>query len=421
VVGTWLFALGSLATGAEVVVAPGTGGALREAPASCGSGPLLYVDRGDPRPGDDALMRVRAGATEVVVPTLGPWRDASLVCAGDAPWLWMWRDDAQGEGEGVVTGLFPVVQGALGAGVTLDGRWVDPRPSPSGDRIVVREDGGEGAQTLVELGTRRSRPLGYGGTVSDGAWLPGSDVLVVVVDGESGPELTVWDPDSRDPARHLAVGGKRPRPGTLALSPDGSRAAFTVGGDDAGLRIVDLDSGDVVRVPGPSARPVWSPSSRAVAAVGTHDGERELVVWRSNAHEQVVARYTVPHSALGAFTEGEDALRATWLGGGRLVLGSRWGTAPLRVLERGRLRELRVPDLALDTAARTADGDLWTVDGGELWRIRSTGRAVRVPVPVDAASVAVRPNDTVVVVARSGEVVRLGPTRRDAAGPAPHR
>jgi hypothetical protein len=384
-----------------------TGGALRTAPAGCGDGPILFVDRGDPLRADDALRAIRGTATAVVVPSFGPWRDATLICAGAEPWLWMWRDD----GEGPVTGLFPVTDDGFGAGVTLDGRWVDPRPSPSGASVALREDGGEGAQTLVDLAARRSRPLGYGGAVADAAWLPGRDTLVVLVDAEQGPTLTIWDPSSRAPAKDVVIGGKHARPGTLAVSPDGTRAAFAVGGARPGLRVVALGSGAVVNVPGPGGRPVWSPSSRALAAVGHRDGDRELVVWR--AHTGEARRDPVPYSLLGAIRDGDDDLTAVWLDEERLLVGSRHGAEPVRVLRQGHLRALPVPDLALDGLVRTPNGALWTVDDGALWRIRPTGRAERVRLPVEAEAVTVRPDGAVLVVAEGGEaVVRASPGRR---------
>ncbi len=409
---TWLglswALLGFAAPSGDPAVAPGTGGALRTAPASCGSGPALFVDRGSPLRDDDSLRRIRGKVSEVVVPSFGPWRDATLVCAGEAPWLWMWRDD----GEGPVTGLFPVVDGGFGAGITLDGRWLDPRPSPSGAFVVVREDGGEGSQTLIDLDTRRTRPLGYGGVVADGAWLPGRDALVVLVDAEKGPTLTIWDPASRAPAKDLSIGGKHARPGTLAVSPDGARAAFAVGGERAGLRVVDLGTGEVTNVAGPAVRPVWSPTSRALAAVGTREGERELVVWRARDGE--ARRDPLPYSLLGAVLDTHDTLVTVWLDEDHLLVGSRTGTTPVRVLEKGRLRTLRTPDLALDGLARSAGGDVWAVDRGEVWRIRPTGKAARVQVPVAAAAVTVRPNGAVVVVPKDGDepLVRVGGARR---------
>ncbi len=409
----WLGLLAALATGssapaAELVIAPGTGAELRRAPASCGAGPTLFVDRGSPFASDDALLRVRGRSTESVVPAIAPWRDPQLVCAGDDAWVWMWRDD----GETPVTGLFPIVGGGFGAGVTLDGRWLDPRPSPSGRFVVVREDGGEGAQTLVELGTRRTRPLVYGGAVTDGAWLPGTDRLVVVVDEpERGPMLSIWDPSSRAAARELRIGGKHAQPGTLSLAPNGRTAALAVGDLHEGLRVVDLGSGEVTKVAGPGGRAVWSPSSRALAALSVTEGRRELVVWRAGTGE--AHRTPLPRSPLGLVVDGDDAVLATWLDERRLVLGSRWGTEPVRMFEAGRLRELRTPDLALDSLARTADGDLWAVGRGEVWRIPQRGKVVRVPTRVEAAAVSVRPDDTLLVLAKNGEdVVRLPPSAR---------
>lgn len=407
--GTWValsWALFGFADASgDPAVAPGTGAPLRATPASCSTGPTLWVPPVGRLGGDAALVRLAGGEVQTVAPSLGPWRDAALICAGEEPWLWAWRDDGD---DGPVTGLFPVVDGGLGTGLTLDGRWVEPRPSPSGRFVVLREDGGEGAQTLVELATHHTRPLAYGGTVTDGAWIPGADTLLVVVDAEgAGPHLVRWDPGSRGPARETAVGGRHARPGTLAVSPDGRRAAFAVGGQGPGLRVVELATGDVARIPGPGVRPTWSPSGRAVAAIGERDGDRELVVWRSA--DGVTHRHALPHTALGALTDGPAAVWTTWLDDQRLLLGSRWGSTPLRVLEKGHLRELRVPPLPLDAVARTPDGAVWGVARGDLWRVGVEGRARRVAVPLEAGAVTVRPDGAVWVVDRDGrEAVRVG-------------
>ena len=70
-----------------------------------------------------------------------------------------------------------------------------------------------------------------------------------------------------------------------ALSPDGTRMALTISGDDGdAVWVKKLPNGSLTRLTpdGPSDRPVWSPDGRSVAFLATRNGRRTSFISRAD-------------------------------------------------------------------------------------------------------------------------------------------
>lgn len=175
------------------------------------------------------------------------------------------------------------------AGSIRPGTWLNEVLSvaPGGRHVVLRTDGGGGADRLVIVDLAR----GFGSPLD----LP--DAVV--------PADLAWSPDGRwlavpqrDSVRILAADGSAdtaidvPRPRDLAWSPDSSRLAFGRGG--GGLVTVAPDGSRLASRAVLLAGFLWAPDG-TLAAARTSDDGRDMVL------EQYRADEVAPIARIGSF------------------------------------------------------------------------------------------------------------------------
>ncbi len=136
--------------------------------------------------------------------------------------------------------------------------------------LLVDADGGN--QTRVQL------------DIAEDVWLPaplpdGSQIVVSAANGEEG-SLFRLGADGSNPQMLWGGQGRFNHP---AVSPDGTRIAFTANADDgnAEIYVVPIDGGDPTRLTNDSAidwGPAWSADSESITFVSTRDGDADLYV-----------------------------------------------------------------------------------------------------------------------------------------------
>jgi dipeptidyl aminopeptidase/acylaminoacyl peptidase len=143
--------------------------------------------------------------------------------------------------------------------------------SPDGSRIAIALgiEGQSPAVSLLDLRTMERRALS-GMAVSDVAWMPGGEALLVAAPAPDGRNDWIWK---------IPIGGGLPRPILKGeehwmaprASPDGGLIAAvrrTAGGHE--LVLHDLERGDnrVLAVQGTIEAPRWSPDGKLLAWSG---------------------------------------------------------------------------------------------------------------------------------------------------------
>lgn len=162
--------------------------------------------------------------------------------------------------------MFAVTAAMCAAGRTV----AEPRLSPDGGRVAfLATEGGQGRLVVVDLDggpervlTTEPAPLAsraYGGGAFD--WSPdGTAVVYAAVAGGLW-----WQPAAGGPARRLPGEGPAAAP---AVSPDGTRVAYVLGGRE--VAVVPVDGGWPTLLSGGAdfaVDPAWSPDGTTVAWV----------------------------------------------------------------------------------------------------------------------------------------------------------
>jgi WD40 repeat protein len=211
-----------------------------------------------------------------------------------------------------------------------DGRILAEHPFPRPYTVLAESAEGGGLLVSGAEGVWRY-PIGGGGARA--ALLPGArwgwDSLTLSGNGRwiaasdnGGGRVAVWPSGSADPSQVKFVSMGRLGPGTIALSPDGTRLAVGYR-YDPGLLIMDVASGESKqRLDLPARHAVsWSPDGRWLAACGTTAPMWDTTSWRPVALPGLEANH--PPAGDVTFSPPEGGV-CRWMavvaGGSRVVL-----------------------------------------------------------------------------------------------------
>ena len=251
--------------------------------------------------------------------------------------------------------------------LTFEGIGDRTHPIAIRDGLAAIGDGTSVALFDANTGKRRFDVPGHGDGVGGVGFMPDGRAVTAGADGW----ISIWDPDSGRRVRAIDTGALEF--GSLALSPDGSRA-FT-GGWRAPASLWNLETGECVRrFDGASARGVaFGPGT---VAAGHLDGR--VVVWNAESGARLLEFAGSASGTLAVRPDGKRALIP--FGKTPAIVDLETGTV-LRRLD-GHARE--VTSLAYDTDGSTlATGDadgriiLWDGEGEKEKGRLEAGSAVR--------------------------------------------
>lgn len=224
---------------------------------------------------------------------------------------------------------------------------VSPALSPDGSSILFVA---LGDLWMMEIGSEPVRITDDPFVEMDPAWSPDGSRYVYASDREGGTDLYLSDVGGGPGRRITTDGGRMP-----AWAPDGRRIAYSGGGfDDGGIRMLDVETGDVRTIrsglnePG---RPTWSPD-------GTHVVVSALHRYSTRYREGVNRALSIPV----ARPISDDDVDAT------PALAPWEGPVPAAVQEGERWLDF---GRHASFASRGTDGPVWSPDGGRVAYVAS--------------------------------------------------